>query len=438
MSQWLPTAALGRATLVAASGLTFAVVFGSPVLLILAAPLTLFAAMGLRHMPSTTPAVQVDMDHHLLHEGQGTVSRLTLTDDEDVEHVARVYGDAPYIALQPSNGVVGQILHPSRGTATGRSAGPEIHVSPRRWGPRRPAAEKVALTTAWAAWRWGPLTLIPPSLYTLPAPTPFDATAEMPQPVGLVGAHQSRRVGNGTEFSSIRPFQSGDRLRRINWRISLRTGDLHVVSTRNEEDNAVLLVVDALADYGTSGGIDGDASSLDLSIRAAAAVAQHFGQTGDRVGLRTIGTNLQSVSFGSGARHHRILLSALARTRSGRPPQLSADRLPLHATAGTVVMIFSPLLDEAVTTLAATLLRRGLPVIVLDTLPTDADPAQREGLSADVADLAWRMRKLERATLLDALSGAGCPVITWRGPGTLDEVLRRLARRSQLPQASSR
>ena len=47
----------------------------------------------------------------------------------------------------------------------------------------------------------------------------------------------------------------------------LRRG--YVVSTRAEEDTGVLLVVDALADHGRSGGVDGDASSLDVSVRAS-------------------------------------------------------------------------------------------------------------------------------------------------------------------------
>ena len=32
----------------------------------------------------------------------------------------------------------------------------------------------------------------------------------------------------------------------------------------------------------------------------------------------------------------------------------------------------------------------------------------------------------------------GIPVVPWHGPGTLDEVLRRLARRSRMPRVMSR
>ncbi len=91
-------------------------------------------------------------------------------------------------------------------------------------------------------------------MFVLPTLTHARSVGEAPQPIGLIGAHRSRRDGDGSEFSSIRAFHSGDRLRRINWRVSLRQGTLHVESTRAEEDTAVLLIVDAMADFGVSGG----------------------------------------------------------------------------------------------------------------------------------------------------------------------------------------
>jgi len=51
-----------------------------------------------------------------------------------------------------------------------------------------------------------------------------------------------------------------------------------------------------------------------------------------------------------------------------------------------------------------------------------------------IAELAWRMRRLERDQVLAGLAALGSPVIPWRGPGTLDAVLRRLARRAGAPR----
>jgi hypothetical protein len=76
--------------------------------------------------------------------------------------------------------------------------------------------------------------------------------------------------------------------------------------------------------------------------------------------------------------------------------------------------------------------------MVIDTLPPDVTPSVIEGTDPQVADLAWRMRRLERDQVLARLASMGCPVVAWRGPGTVDDVLRRLARRAQLPQVRVR
>ncbi len=275
-----------------------------------------------------------------------------------------------------------------------------------------------------------------PDLEVLPARASFDSRAELPQPLGLVGTHRSRRVGTGSEFSSIRPFQSGDPIRRVNWRLSLRTGHLHVISTRAEEDSAVLLFVDATADYGPSGGIDGSASSLDLSVRAAAAIAEHFVRQGDRVALKVLGAVPTQVGYGGGTRHQQRIQHALARVQPGRPLDRAPQRLDFGVGAGTFVVVLTPMLEEVVTSATAGLVRHGLPVMVIDTLPEGTKMAQREGLDPTIADLAWRLRRMERDTLVEQLAATGCPVVRWRGPGTLDEVLHRLARRAAAPTVS--
>jgi hypothetical protein len=103
-----------------------------------------------------------------------------------------------------------------------------------------------------------------------------------------------------------------------------------------------------------------------------------------------------------------------------------------------VVFVFSPMLGQAIVTATASLVQRGLPVAVVDTLPPDASPRVPDGVDPRLADLAWRMRKLERDQVLAGLAALGCPVIAWRGTGTLDDVLRRLARRRDVPQVVSR
>ncbi|MET1058346.1 MAG: DUF58 domain-containing protein [Nocardioides sp.] len=432
MNLWEPTPALRRATAVTAVALGLALLLGEPVLVVLAAPFLLCSVLGVVHRPASSPRVRSWVDQATLHEGQGTVSRLLIDDAEGAEYLVRRTAPTPYVALHPAGGMRGTLL------GEGGVVEASVDVSPRRWGRRALAHEKVALTSPWGGFCCGPVMVHGHTLTVLPTTAPFDSRAEVPQPLGLVGAHRSQRNGDGSEFSGIRPFQAGDRLRRINWRVSLRSESLHVVATRSEEDSAVLIVVDALAEHGVSGGIDGAASSLDVTVRAASALAEHYVRRGDRVGLRILGVGGESLACGAGRRHLRRLQWTLAHLRPGEPRDLSADRLRFRAGSGTVVIVLSPMLHDVVVTATAGLAGRGLPVIVVDTLPQGTSPAVVKDTDPVVAALAWRMRLTDRDVLFARLSRIGCPAVPWRGPGTLDDVLHRLARRAQLPQVRVR
>jgi uncharacterized protein (DUF58 family) len=426
--RWRPTPALARAVVVGALAVVLSVVGAAPAVMVLGAPFILLACFGLLYRPDSSPEVDAVLDHRWLHEGQGTTSRLVIRDGEDVEHVARMMAQMPYVAL-----------HPPFGLAAGLADDPPaIDIGPRRWGRRVLGEEQVCLTSPWAGYRWGPTGLPGDQLRVLPHTPRFDSRAETPRPVGLVGANRSRRLGAGVEFADIRPFRPGDRLRRISWRISVRSRELHVTTSPAEEDSGVLLVVDALGDHGQSGGLDGAASSLDQGVRAAAAVAEHHIRAGDRVGLRIVGGDGGLLGFGAGTRHLRAVFDLLAGVRAGELPEGIAKRLQLRVTGGSVVFVFSPMLGQTIVAATASLVQRGLPVVVIDTLPPGASPRVPDGVDPRLADLAWRMRRLERDQVLAGLAALGCPVIGWRGAGTLDDVLPRLSRRRSVPQVVAR
>jgi uncharacterized protein (DUF58 family) len=298
-------------------------------------------------------------------------------------------------------------------------------------------AEKVAMTTPWAGYRWGPVVLPGREMFVLPTLTHARSVGEAPQPLGLIGAHRSRRDGDGSEFSSIRAFHAGDRLRRINWRVSLRQGNLHVESTRAEEDTAILLIVDAMADFGVSGGVGAAESSLDVTVRAAAALAEQYLRRGDRVSVRVLSPAGEYAGYGTGTSHLRRILSLLSRIQPGIPRDVAIERIDFRATAGTVVVVLSPMLSGALASATVRLVRSGLPVIVVDPLAPGVTPMVWPDGDEGINHLAWRMRLLDRDHLLANLASVGCPVVPWLGPRTLEEVLHRLARRAQLPRVGS-
>ncbi len=98
--------------------------------------------------------------------------------------------------------------------------------------------------------------------------------------------------------------------------------------------------------------------------------------------------------------------------------------------------MLSTMLHAPIVNASALLSARGVSVLVIDTLGERS--LDELGGPTSPAGLAWRMRMVERANLLQRLSALGCPIVPWRGRGTVDEVLRQQARRGQVPQVRVR
>lgn len=427
---WQPGTVLVRAALVSAAYAVVAVVLGRPDLLVLAAPLLVHAVAASLHRPQAVPSGQTWLGTDYVREGEGTTVHARFDDAGDAEHVLLAVTPHRWLVARPASGLVGATSPPAESRVD-----VSIPVASMRWGRRRLGDGLVAATSPWAGYQWGPLPLFPQDLTILPVPAPFDSRSASPHPIGLVGQHPSRRRGDGSEFESIRPYQPGDRLRRIQWRVSLRTGSIHVTSTVAEEDASVLLLVDTGVEVGRSGGVNGAPSTLDVAVRAAGAVAEHYLIRADRVGLRILGsTGRNAVQTAAGRRHLRRVLDTLARIVPGENQDLNLAHMRFQVPAGSIVLVFSPMLSQAAVVATTTLASRGLDVVVVDCLPPDLDL----GVDDPRALLGWRMRLLEREALLGRVRRSGIPVVEWRGRGTLDEVLRRLGRRAVRPKAGQR
>lgn len=425
---WRPTAALTRAALASTTFAALAVLVGRPDVLVLGIPFLVHAAVVVVRRPARSPRVSSKLEHSAVREGEGTTAVVRLDGAGDVEHAVLSLVRGPWTAMKPPSGVVGATTVAPRGSL--ELAVPLVSL---RWGRRAAGGGGVAATGPWAGRVWGPHPVLASTLSTLPMPGVFDSRAPVPHPIGLVGTHQARRPGEGSEFSSIRPFAPGDRLRRVQWRVSLRTGALHVTTAVAEEDSSVLLIVDSGVEVGVSGGVGGTATSLDVAVRAAGAVAEHYLHRGDRVGLRVLGsTTHNAVPFGGGRRHLRRVLDTLARIVPGEHRDTDPSKIRFRVPAGSVVVILSPMLSDQAVGVTRTLAARGLNIVVVDTLPPDVAIQDRRRM------LAWRMRLLERESLLLRVSKAGVPVVPWRGPGTLDDVLRGLGRRARRPRLAAR
>ena len=428
VTPWRPSPAHFRAVAIGVLGISAALLFRVPALLVMATPFTFVAAWSAATRPGNDPRLVGRVAPASVREGEATTWTGELSEVTEVDHVVAFAPARAWLETRPASGIVSSIVRRGAGTTTVC-----VPMRATHWGRHDIGPVNVVAVSSWGAFRWTALDA-GHRVTALPLPEVFDAAPSRLRADGLVGLNRSSHPGDGTEFSGIRPFQTGDRLRRINWRRSLRSNQLHVTATYADQDTHVALFVDALADYGPSGGVDGAASSLDTTVRAAGAIAEHFLLRGDRVSLRTLGSRFgTSVPPASGSGHLRRILDVLAAIEPDPYRLRDARHARSMVSGGALVIMLSPLIAPVALQRAISIASHGLNVAVIDTLPDDVhaddDPT---------TELAWRIRLLERRREVRTVEQVGVPVIPWRGPGSLDPFLREVARRSSAPRMARR
>jgi uncharacterized protein (DUF58 family) len=429
---WVPTRALGRAVLLTGLLLLGAVLLGRVDLVVIAAPFALGTAAALRRRPKTLPQLRLALlDDQLVVEGAEVSASAQVGNQDVVDYdlvVARVrvpawlrivHGSQPY-AVTARRGDIADIDLP--GTA-------------RRWGrhPLGPAAAQAVACDGLLA--SSPVVTGTLSVKVYPVTEPFEAVEAMPRAAGLVGQHRSRRTGEGGELAGVRVFAPGDRLRRIDWRVSLRTRQLHVAATLSDRDAEVVLLLDVLTEAGESGGIHGTASVLDTTVRSAAAIAEHYLHRGDRVSLLEYGAAARRLRPASGRRQYLTVLEWLLDVKATasvhEPYDLVVGRHLLSSNA--LVVVLTPLVDPRSAGMVARLARSGRFAVAVDTLPGGLTPPHR-GVWTETAHRIWR---LEREVLIGQLREHGVPVVAWAGAGSLDLVLRDVSRLASAPRVTA-
>jgi len=99
----------------------------------------------------------------------------------------------------------------------------------------------------------------------------------------LAGAHASRRHGAGMEFSQYRPYQPGDDLRRLDWRLAARSDRYYLRESEVDTSLTVNLVLDASASMNHRD--DNGLTKLDYARLLLASLAYLAQKQGDAVGL---------------------------------------------------------------------------------------------------------------------------------------------------------
>ncbi|MDO3682975.1 DUF58 domain-containing protein [Micromonospora sp. C28ISP2-4] len=444
---WAPTWALGRAVLLTGVLLVAAVLLGRIDLVVLATPFALGTAYALRRRPAALPELELGVgDTHLV-EGSPLAATVAVANPDLIGY------DLAVVRTRMSRWLrVEQVGFGGAGLDVSRSGGadrPFVTSVPRgsavdleltgtalRWGrhPIGPAGVRVAAADGLLVSRAVITEPIRARVY--PRTEPFDAVEAMPRAAGLVGAHRSRRPGEGGELAGVRVFAPGDRLRRIDWRVSLRARQLHVAATLSDRDAEVVVLLDVLAEAGRSGGVNGTASVLDTTVRAAAAIAEHYLHRGDRVSMLEYGPAARRLRPATGRRQYLTVLEWLLDVQAESSPHEPYDQVfgPQVLSSDALVVVLTPLLDERSAQMLARLARGGRFVVAVDTLPAELPVPKERGW----AEVAYRLWRLDRDTMIGQLREHGVPVVRWAGAGSLDEVLRDVARLATAPKAGLR
>lgn len=427
---WHASRALRRAVLLTGLLAIAAVVLGRVDLVVFAVPFAIGTAWGLRHRRGSVPVVEVAAG------APGAAGAATVEGGPAAGLVSVANADQAGLDLVVVRVAVSRWLDlpdADRPHAVlvppGQVADLELAGVARRWGRHR--FGPVGMTASAGDGLLIATTTVPATagVKVYPVTEPFEASEAMPRAAGLVGSHRSRRPGEGGELSGVRRYAPGDRLRRVDWRVSLRTRQLHVVATLSDRDAEVVLVLDLLAEAGGDPA-SGSASVLDVTVRAAAAVAEHYLQRGDRVSLVEYGPAARRLRPASGRRQYLLILEWLLDVRPITAFEQPREQVLAPLPPNALVVVLTPLIDRRTAPMLARLARAGRFVVAVDTLPADL-PAVRSGRDGDAAYRLWR---LERENTIGALREHGVPVVAWVGAGSLDRVLRDVARAAAAPR----
>jgi uncharacterized protein (DUF58 family) len=237
----------------------------------------------------------------------------------------------------------------------------------------------------------------------------------------------AREKGEGIEFADLRQFVAGDRVRRINWRASARRGELWVNELHAERNSDVILFLDSFTEARRE-----NESTLDRTVRGAAALVEHYLEHKDRVGLVSFGGVLNWLLPATGiSQLYRIVDSLLDTEIVLNYAWKDIDVIPRRTLPPKALVIgLTPLLDERAAGALIDLRARGFDLAMIEVSPI---PFVRPG-QLEHERLAFDIWKLRREALRGQYERAGVPVAVWNDDvplvAALEEVraFRRYAR----------
>jgi uncharacterized protein (DUF58 family) len=162
----------------------------------------------------------------------------------------------------------------------------------------------------------------------------------------LVGLHRSQFHGYSAEFREYRPYNPGDDVRYVDWRVYARTDRYYVKRFEEETDLNCYLLLDTSASMAYR---PGALSKIDYARFLAASLGHLMTRQGDRISLLGISDRLKlALPPGGGPQHFQSFLHRLdAATAEGRSDiKAVLVRVAENLARKGMVILISDLYDD--------------------------------------------------------------------------------------------
>ena len=407
------------------AGLLAGLLLGRVEPVVLAAPFVAVLTLGLLAARRPSLSVEFRLDRERAIEGDEVEGVLTVASDVPVERLEIELGRPPGLRLldDPSSLVLGL---PQGGER-------ELRVRLRcdRWGGYALGRVRLVARDRFGLFRVERIADLRQPLKVYPSAEEVSRLLKPARTQAFAGNQVSRFKGEGIEFADIRAFAPGDVVRRVNWRVTARRGGLHVNEFHLERNADVVIFLDTFTEVRDAAG-----GTLDQAVRGAAALIEAHLRQRDRVGLVGFGGTLRWLRPAMGEIQLYRLVDSLIDTEIVLSYAWKGLEVIPRRTLppGSMVIAFSPLLDERTLRALSDLSGRGHDVAVVEVSPAEwLRPGTRE-----TERLAFRLWEMEREALRARFQQMGVAVATWRrGTSLVDslEEVRGFRRQARLVHA---
>lgn len=246
----------------------------------------------------------------------------------------------------------------------------------------------------------------------------------------IVGSHASNDRGGGLEIADIRPYQSGDPVKAINWRISNRRREPWVTLRHPDRSTTLVIILDAHEGDG-----DDQKDTQRRSVAAALALARTHLGLHDQVGLLVVGHTLKWLAPKLGRNQLFGIADELVAVSNSPDASLRLYRTPAVASIpnDAIIVAVSPLYDPLMAGLLAEMRGRGNPVsLLVPEVPEPVRPrfqlrTRRHRFGDEATQLAW----IEREIAIQTLRDRGVAIVTWGDDEPVSTVVQSVQRLRQ-------